>query len=590
MHFGDTCTLTSSLFDAVVYCVHAHKIAHLSDDFLFSELNRRDENEDDDFVSPRLGNDVKDFILRLLIRDRDQRLGSKSIDDILSHPFFDDINATNGGYEFDWNDIRMRDHLPAPILRHLATREPESDTEKKLDRELDHPMYDFNVNDWNDNSQQNSINNNNNSNNNNNNNNNINTPQSTNITPIQTGHESNSTMLSLEEKYDQPLAPIVESGLSDGTMPLSHAAMSTIPSLPAESNAGDQNSSQRANSNGNKSDNNNNNNDATRTSLPNHLNTVITHKDGDNDYMHLSEPMVPPDQKHYVEAVIDAAKRKQESMEIGGAVAAAAVAVAVVENKQRDHAYSDADSTDDLFGNYVPPPGINGRNGNEDNNKINDDFGLGAAPTNEENMIMNLSDGKGGNGNGNEMDQNGGGRDRANSEVSDQIAAAAHLREPIPAKDDNKGKKKKKKMKERKSLFNRKNNNNDNDDAASDDEMGGGDILDNRGNTEDYDNLDDLEAALMDSNNEAANNNNIGINDASSVSASKKPKRSKFLKNRTEKSKLGLDKILKSKADSLFADKFRKAVSKKKRRFIDKNHDFNLDLTCMFCLFVLFFF
>ncbi|ETO36537.1 hypothetical protein RFI_00525 [Reticulomyxa filosa] len=42
----------------------------------------------------------------------------------------------------------------------------------------------------------------------------------------------------------------------------------------------------------------------------------------------------------------------------------------------------------------------------------------------------------------------------------------------------------------------------------------------------------------------------------------------------------GLDAILGKKADNWFAEKIRKAVSRNKRRFIDEEHDFNLDLTC----------
>lgn len=45
------------------------------------------------------------------------------------------------------------------------------------------------------------------------------------------------------------------------------------------------------------------------------------------------------------------------------------------------------------------------------------------------------------------------------------------------------------------------------------------------------------------------------------------------------RSKLGLDKILQKKGDFFFSSKVRKAVSKKKRRFIDKKNNFDLDLT-----------
>lgn len=113
--------------------------------------------------------DTKDLIIKLLKRERKERLGCLSrpkrndkdkrskksnntkygVEAIMNHPFFECIwNKKNKDYQYTWNDIRKRQHKPAPILRHLATRATDSPRERLLDNDLDHPMHSFN--DWKD--------------------------------------------------------------------------------------------------------------------------------------------------------------------------------------------------------------------------------------------------------------------------------------------------------------------------------------------------------------------------------------------------------------------------------------------------------
>jgi len=57
----------------------------------------------------------------------------------------DNINNNNDKIlEYTWDNIRQRNHSPAPIILHLATRQTESPREQELDKDLEHPMYDFN--------------------------------------------------------------------------------------------------------------------------------------------------------------------------------------------------------------------------------------------------------------------------------------------------------------------------------------------------------------------------------------------------------------------------------------------------------------
>ena len=109
--------------------------------------------------------DTKDIIYKLLKRDRKERLGCNSkpkqikkslkrsnndkrygINAIMNHLFFECIwNKKNKDYQYTWNNIRKREHKPAPILRHLATRATDSPRER-----LDNEPMNHSFNDWKD--------------------------------------------------------------------------------------------------------------------------------------------------------------------------------------------------------------------------------------------------------------------------------------------------------------------------------------------------------------------------------------------------------------------------------------------------------
>ena len=117
-----------------------------------------------------IDDDTKDIIINLLKRERKERLGclrgnydqsrdKKSkrngisntkygIEGIMNHAFFECIWNKNKDYQYTWDNIRKRQHKPAPILRHLATRATDSPRERLLDNDADHPMHSFN--DWKD--------------------------------------------------------------------------------------------------------------------------------------------------------------------------------------------------------------------------------------------------------------------------------------------------------------------------------------------------------------------------------------------------------------------------------------------------------
>ena len=88
----------------------------------------------------QIDEDAKDLVLGLLTRDRTERYGCNTkkrpaadsqrlsgIDEIMQHPFFECIcNKKNKEYQFTWPDIQKRQHMAAPILRHLSTRATDS--------------------------------------------------------------------------------------------------------------------------------------------------------------------------------------------------------------------------------------------------------------------------------------------------------------------------------------------------------------------------------------------------------------------------------------------------------------------------------
>merc|ERR1712228_50705 len=89
----------------------------------------------------QIDDSTKDLILGLLTRDRKKRYGCNTkkrsssnsnrryfgIEEIMHHSFFECIwNKKNKDYAFTWSDIRKRQHMAAPILRHLSTRPTDS--------------------------------------------------------------------------------------------------------------------------------------------------------------------------------------------------------------------------------------------------------------------------------------------------------------------------------------------------------------------------------------------------------------------------------------------------------------------------------